>query len=215
MALEKIDGGWYDPKSHGYYGHDGKWIPSATQLLGLVGFSDYSMVKPEVLERKRLIGSEVHGHCAGIDKYGDVDPSWISDDAKPYVEAYQLFRHQRNFEPDPEWIEKPIIANVHGYKFGVTPDACGRLDGFDAILERKCVQAAKPVWAVQTALQEFGRYGTRSLGRSQRFALQLLENGKYKIDPHTDNALDEHRAISALVVVYARLDAGQKLWEQV
>lgn len=214
MALEKIDGGWYTQPHH-YYGPDGKWIPSATQLLGLVGFSDYSMVKPEVLERKRLIGSEVHGHCAGIDKYGDVDPSWISDDAKPYVEAYQLFRHQRKFEPDPDWVERPVIVSIYGMLVGVTPDACGKLDGFDAVLERKCVAAPQACWSIQTALQEFARYKAPRIGRAQRFAVQLLDNGKYKLDPHPNHCLDESRAIAALTVVYARLDDGQKLWEQV
>lgn len=215
MALEKIDGGYYDPVAHGYYDESGKWVVSATQLISLVGFSDYSMVNPEVLERKRLIGKEAHDHSACIDKYGDVDPSWISDDARPYVEAYQLFRHQRHFVPDHEWIERPVIVCIHGMKVGVTPDACGKLDGYDAILERKCVAASQASWSIQTALQEFARFKAPHIGRAQRFAVQLLDNGKYKLDPHLNHALDEFRAISALGVVYARLDDGQKLWEMV
>jgi hypothetical protein len=91
----------------------------------------------------------------------------------------------------------------------------GKLDKYDAILERKCVAASKPAWQVQTALQEMARFGTTSVGRAQRFALQLLENGKYKLDPHTNGTLDAFRAISALAVVYMRLDSGEKLWEQV
>lgn len=215
MALEKIDGGFYDPEAHGYYGPDGKWCPSATQLLGLVGYSDYSKVKPEVLERKRLIGKEAHDHCANIDMYGDVDPSWISDEAKPYVEAYQLFRHQRHFVPDPEWVERPVIVELYGMKVGVTADACGTLDGYDAVLERKCVAVPQPAWAVQTALQELARYKAKHLGRAQRFAVQLLETGKFKLAPHQNGQLDEFRAISALAVVYMRLDSGEKLWELV
>lgn len=215
MALTKIDGGWYDAESHGYYGPDGKWLPSATQVLGLVGFSNYSMVKPEVLERKRLIGSEAHDHCASIDLYGDVDPTWISDEARPYVDAYRLFRHQRNFVPDPEWVERPVIVEIYGMRVGVTGDVFGKLDGYDAILERKCVAAPQPAWAVQTCLQEFARFKAKHIGRAQRFAVQLLDTGKFKLAPHLNHGIDEFRAISALAVVYMRLDSGERLWELV
>jgi hypothetical protein len=216
MAAIKITGGWYDDESHhGYYSESGRWIPSATQLLGLAGFSDYSMVPPEVLERKKVIGKEAHSHCANIDMYGDVDPSWVSDDAKPYVEAYQLFRHQHNFTPDPQWVETPVIVDIFGMQFGVTPDAIGKLGKFDAILERKCVNAPQASWSIQTALQEFARFKASHIGRAQRFAVQLLDTGKFKLDPHMNHSQDESRAIAALTVIYARLDDGQKLWEQV
>jgi hypothetical protein len=220
MALTKIDGGWYesgtseDPR-HLYYDEAGKWLPSATQLLSLVGYSDYSRVPAATLERKRVIGKEAHDHCASIDLYGDVDPSWISDEARPYVEAYQLFRHQRRFVPDPEWVERPVITEIYGMRVGVTCDVFGKLDGYDAVLERKCVAVAKEAWAVQTALQELARFKGKHLGRAQRFAVQLLDTGKFKLAPHLNHGIDEFRAISALAVVYMRLDSGEKLWELV
>jgi hypothetical protein len=213
VATIAIDGGFYNEESHGYYDPKGKFVPSATQILQLVGLSDYSMVPPEVLENKRRIGSEVHDLCASIDKYGDIDPSWVSEECFPYVKAYQCFRHDHNFEPEVELVEKPIIVSVHGMLYGVTPDAPGKLRGMDATLERKCVEAAQASWAVQTALQEFARYRTSRCGRSQRFALQLKKDGSYRINPHTNHNLDESRAIAFLTTVYARLDAGQKLWE--
>lgn len=214
MALIPIQGGFYDEASHGYYNPAGGWVPSVTQILSLVGLSDYSMVPRETLERKRKIGSEVHELCATIDKYGAIDPSWISEDCQPYMTAYQLFRHEHHFEPDAALVERPIIACVHGMLFGVTPDAPGKLRGIDAILERKCVEAPLGAWAVQTCFQEMARYGSNRCGRSQRFALQLKKNGKYRIDAHTDHARDASRAIAFLTTVYARLDDGQKLWEE-
>ncbi len=215
MAAIKIDGGYYDNEAHGYYDETGKWVPSATQLLSLVGYSDYSRVPAATLERKRVIGKEAHDHCATIDIHGDVDPSWISDDARHYVEAYQLFRHQKHFVPDPEWVERPVIVELYGMKVGVTADACGKLDGYDAVLERKCVAVPQPAWAVQTALQELARFKMKHLGRAQRFAVQLLNTGKFKLAPHVNNGIDEFRAISALAVVYMRLDSGERLWELV
>jgi hypothetical protein len=216
MALVKIDGGWFDPESHGYYGIDGKWVVSATQLLKLTGYSDYSHIDPEVLRNKAEIGSEAHEIAAMIDRYGlDIDPTWITERSKPYVDAYIKFRNDKNFVPDPEWIEKPIIACIHGMKIGITLDVFGKLDGYDAILERKCVETPMAAWAIQTCLQEMGKYKSNSVGRAQRFALQMKKDGTYRMNPHTNHTLDQSRAIGALVTVYGRLDCGQKLWEQV
>lgn len=214
MALVEIQGGFFDEASHGYYDEKGGWVPSTTQILSLVGMSDFSMVPREVLEAKRKIGSEVHDLCATIDKFGAIDPSWIPQECQCYMDAYQLFRYEHNFEPIVELVEKPIIITVHGMRVGVTPDAPGRMNGIDATLERKCVEAPQASWAVQTAFQEFARYKSSRCGRSQRFALQLKKNGRYRIDQHTKHDLDASRAIAFLTTVYARLDSGQKLWEE-
>jgi hypothetical protein len=215
MALIAIQGGFYDAETHGYYDPDGKWVPSATQVLSLCGLSDYSMVNPEVLAAKRAIGNETHDLCATIDKFGCIDPDWISESAKPYMEAYQLFREQRRFVPDVAKVEVPIIASVGGMLFGCTPDSPGKLDGYDAILERKCVAAPMACWATQTALQEFALYKSSFCGRAQRFALQLKKNGKYHIDEHGDHKKDAARALAVLTVVYARIDSGERVWEKV
>lgn len=212
--LIPISGGFYSAENHAYYDPSGKWTPSVTQVMQLCGLSDYSMIKPEVLENKRRIGSEVHALCADIDKYGAIDPIWVTEECKPYVDAYLLYRHEHNFEPQADLVEKPIIACVHGMAFGCTPDAPGKLNGIDAILERKCVEVPQGAWAVQTAFQEFARYKSNRCGRSQRFALQLKKNGTYRVNPHTNHDLDCSRAIAFLTTVYARLDAGQKLWEE-
>lgn len=211
--LITIDGGFFSPSTHAYYGPTGNFVPSATQVLSLVGMSDYSMVPREKLEAKRKIGSEVHDLCATIDKYGAIDPSWVPDECKCYVDAYQLYRNEHNFVPDAELVEKPIIVSVHGMLVGVTPDAPGKLNNIDAILERKCVEAPAAAWRVQTAYQEFARYKSAKCGRSQRFALQLKKNGKYRIDTHTNHDKDCSRAIAFLTTVYARLESGQRLWE--
>ncbi len=213
--LVSIPRGFYSGSAHAYYDENGKWVPSATQVLNLVGLSDYSRVKPEVLEAKRAIGHEAHALCAEFDINDFVDPSWASDAAAPYLKAYLKFREERRFVPDKTKVEKPMIAVIHGMPVGVTPDAPGTLDGYAAILERKCVEASQSSWAVQTALQEMAIYGTNFCGRAQRFALQLKKNGTYKIDPHHDHKRDASRAIACLTTVYMRLDEGQRLWEMV
>ena len=139
MALVKIDGGWFDPESHGYYGLDGKFVPSVTQVLKLTGLSNYDFVNPEVLKAKAELGTEVHGLTVLKDQMGDLDPTWIGERAVPYFAAYEQFVHEKHFVPDPEWTERSVIATIYGMKVGVTPDRFGKLAKTDTVIELKCV----------------------------------------------------------------------------
>lgn len=215
MALIPIDGGFFEPDTHAYYDPDGKWVVSVTQVLKLTGISNYDFVKQEVLDAKSELGTEVHDHAAELDKHGFVDPSWVSEKAVPHFKAYMKFRDERHFVPDPEWVERPVIAKIHGMLVGVTLDAFGKLDGHDTIVERKCVEAPLGSWPIQTAVQEMGRYKSTFCGRCNRVAIQLRKNGKYHLDHHRNHAQDASDAIACLAVVYARLRIGEKLWERV
>lgn len=213
MALVAIDGGYFDAVVHAYYDEAGKWVPSSTQVLSLVGLSNYKFINKDVLEAKRALGSDVHDLTATLDIHGDLDPSWISEKAHPRVSAYRDFRRDKMFVPDPHWIERPIIATIFGMKVGITPDRFGKLDGIDAIIELKCVESPLDVWGFQTCLQEMGIYKANRCGRAQRMALQLKDNGRYHIAHHRNHATDQSVAIGALTVVWARLDSGEKVWE--
>ena len=215
MGLVKIDGGFFDAESHGYYDEVGKFVPSTTQVLKLTGLSNYDFVNPEVLKAKAALGTEVHGLTVLKDQMGDLDPTWIGERAVPYFAAYEQFVHEKHFVPDPEWTERAVIATIYGMKVGVTPDRFGKLAGTDTVIELKCVESPLQSWGFQTAIQEMAIYKTQHLGRAQRMALQLTKAGKYKIDPHTNHSYDASVAVAALTLVYARLKAGEKIWERV
>ena len=183
--------------------------------LKLTNLSNYDFVNPEVLRAKSELGTEVHGLTVLKDQMGDLDPTWIGERAVPYFAAYEQFVHEKHFVPDPDWTERAVIATIYGMKVGVTPDRFGKLAGTDTVIELKCVESPLQSWGFQTAIQEMAIYKTQHLGRAQRMALQLTKAGKYKIDPHTNHSYDASVAVAALTLVYARLKAGEKIWERV
>ena len=210
-----IPGGTFDEDTHTYRDLSGRYIPSLTQVLKLQGLSDYSAVDPAVLENAARRGTEVHQLAAAYNKFGDVDPSWVTEETKPYFESYLEFLADTGFKPDPKWTESPMIATVCGFPLGITPDCFGKLGRNDAVLEFKAAAAEQPCWSIQTALQECGIYGSNRCGRAKRYALMLQKKGKAKLREHVNHDEDLSNGIAALRNVHWRLARKQKLWELV
>jgi len=215
----KIQGGWFqDEPFHAYFGDDGQFIPSITQVLKLTGISDYSGVDPAVLDAAAERGTKVHHLAAAFNRYGEVDPNWIEvePELNGYFNAYMSFLSDSGFRPDPEWTEVPMIACVHGFRVGITPDCHGILRRDNCIIELKTTAARMPGWTIQTAIQECAIYKSNHCGRVRRFALMLMRDGKYRLgDEHTDHDNDMADGIAALRVVWRRIRDGQKVWEKV
>ncbi len=214
MTTVAIHGGTFDSEGHLYRDANGLFVPSLTQVLKLQGLSDYSGIDPEVLENAARRGTEVHELAAAYNTYGEVDPSWITDETRPYFEAYLAFMRDTKFKPDPAWSERAMIVNIHNMPVGLTPDCFGRLGKWDAVVEIKAASAVQPSWSVQTGLQEMGIFRSNHVGRVQRFALQLFKNGNYKLHPHTNHQEDEAVGIAALRLVHWRINHKQRVWEK-
>jgi hypothetical protein len=210
MPIVRIDGGTYDSDHHWYFADDGSWVPSCTQILKLQGLSDFSGVDPAVLKAKADLGTRAHELTAQHDELGgDIDPSWVTDDIAPRYAAYKLFLAQTGFVPDPKWTERPMIAEVYGMKFGVTPDRFGVMNRAKCIVELKNVEARKASWAVQTASQELAILKSRVIGATQRIAVMLHADGKYSLDPHSDVG-DANVFINAISTVYWRMQRDRQ-----
>jgi hypothetical protein len=213
MTAIAIQNGTYDDDLHIYRDLSGKYVPSITQVLKFTGLSSYSAaISKEVMENASKRGTIVHQAAWAFAKYGDVDPSWLTDETEPYFAAYRKFLYETGFQPDPEFVESPMIACVHGMAFGCTPDVLGSRGKFPHVVELKTVSVIQRAWRFQTAAQELARFNTKQCGRAVRMAVQLLKNGKYKIDKHEQHQYDCHVFISALSVVHDRLANGEKLW---
>lgn len=211
MILD-IAGGTFDSEDHLYRDQDGRFCPSLTQVLKLQGLSDYSGIDEAVLENAARRGSEVHELAAAYNQFGEVDPSWISDETRPYFDAYMQFLADTGFKPDPAWVERPMIATIHGFKLGITPDCFGKLRRDQVVLEFKCTATRQPSWTIQTCLQEMGIFNSNRCGRVRRYALMLMKTGKYNLgDEHTDHESDMSNGIAALRNVHWRLAHGQNL----
>lgn len=213
-GLLQIEGGTFQRDGHIYRTDAGCFIPSLTQIFRLCGLTDYSMIPPAVLQHAQQRGTAVHDLLAAHQRYGEIDEAWLTEETAPRFQAYLQFRRENHFVPDVEWIEKGIIATLFGMPVAMTPDVIGQLNGYDCIVEYKCVDSPQPSWPLQTAAQECGRYRTTRAGRAQRIAVQLKSNGKYHLDSHTRHVYDVARFVAATTTVYTRLDAGQDLLAQ-
>lgn len=214
MAPIAIPGGSYNDDLHIYRDVAGNYVPSITQILRLTRISNYSdAISREVMENAARRGTIVHQAAWAFAKYGDVDPSWLTEETEPYFEAYKRFLYETGFVPDPDFIESPMIACVHGMSYGCTPDALGSRGRFPHVVELKTTAGIERSWRFQTAAQELARFKTNQCGRAVRMAVQLLKTGKYKIDRHEQHAYDCHVFVSALTVTHERLAGGQKVWE--
>jgi hypothetical protein len=207
-----IPGGTFEDEGHLYRDAGGVHVPSLTQVLKLQGLSDYSGIDPAVLENAARRGSEVHALAAAYNAYSECDPSWITEETAPYFQAYMDFLRDTRFKPDPEWTECAMIAKIHGFFVGVTPDCYGTVGREKWLVEFKCTATRQPSWTVQTALQECAIFNSNRCGRVRRFALMLMKTGKYNLGAeHTNHEEDLANGVAALRNVYWRMNAGQDL----
>lgn len=105
----------YDAAAH-IYRWDDEIVPSITQVMDFCGFySGLDLVPPDRLRHAAERGSAVHLACQYYDE-SDLDISTVSDECRPYVDAYIAWREMT------QWTliecEKPRYAR--GY--AGTPD---------------------------------------------------------------------------------------------
>lgn len=210
-----IQGGSYDDDIHAYYDEAGQRIPSITQVLSLQGLSDYSGVDPDVLANAARRGTAVHELAAWHNRFGEVDPTWVTPELEPYFNGYLKFLSDTGFAVEPAWVEKPVIGTICGMRLGLTPDCYGKLGRYGAIIEFKCTAAPQPSWSIQTAAQELIVFNSSRCGRVKRFALMLLKDGGYRLIEHSNHEEDLQNLIAALRNVWWRIGAGQDVLAKV
>lgn len=214
MSIVPIPGGTFDDVAHVYRDKKGQFVPSLTQILDLCGFYNYAGVDRQTMEKAAARGTLVHSLAEMHAKYGVIDETWVTDEVKPYIDAYLTFLDETGFTPDPDVTEQPMIASYCGMKYGVKPDLIGVRNGSKqpVVMELKTTAAASPeVWGIQTVGQAIAKFGEVRYVEARRHALQLKPDGKYRMFTFTEHdALVFH---SALVCVWYRLKMGQKLWE--
>jgi len=126
----------FDPERHLYL-VDGRPVPSVTQVLHSARLAaDYSMVPPDVLERKRIIGQYVHKATQYLDE-GCLDLETVDPELQPYLAAYQRFLEESGFRP--QLIEHRLVSRVAGVLCGGTVDRVGSMNGRLWLIDLKCV----------------------------------------------------------------------------
>lgn len=170
----------FDEATHTYT-LAGRVIPSVTQVLKQV--VDFSMVPPDILERKCAIGSALHMAIA-LDHADDLDYDSLDASVLPYFEAWRKFVADMGRGLVVHAAEMPIASAT--YQYGVTPDIWGSVNGRRAVIELKSTAAIHPSVGLQTAAQEMAITECDAWpgGTGQavdRYALQLQPSGQYRI----------------------------------
>lgn len=178
MANEQIV---FDEASHTYR-VNGRIYPGVTSIIQSVGLTpDFSKIPPEVLDYKRMLGTEVHKiiDLDLLDNLGEYDPV-----LEPYVNAWRQFREDMKIRLIET--ETPFFSAKYGY--------CGKLDllaefnGKETGLFDFKTTSVISMMSVgpQLAAYDAGYREWKGMTKSKpykRFAVQLKGNGKYKLYP--------------------------------
>jgi hypothetical protein len=164
----------FEEASH-QYRIDGRIVPSVTTVLKSAGHYQFDGVPLSRLEKKRVLGKAVHAYIAGE----VVDP-WING-MDPYVNAWEEFRRLTCFEA--EYAELVMACKDH--RFAGTLDLVGKLSSRRILLDVKTTAVLDiRATALQTAAYEYLFLLTHEgISISERFALHLKADGKYKLVP--------------------------------
>lgn len=167
-------------------------------MLELAGVRSLPDVPSSLLEHKRRIGSEVHQWCEMLDR-GELKASDCSDEAAPYVLAYQKFLE------DTGWklIDCEQIVLNADYRYAGTLDRTfGTRRHRLALVDLKTGDPAP--WA---ALQTAG-YELCLKEPHYRYALHLRADRTYRLNQYSDLA-DKHDFLACVRVAHYRLRHGE------
>jgi hypothetical protein len=175
------------PESHTYQIRENpevawRTIPSCTQILQQSGFIDSRWYTEEGRDR----GHAVHA-------LSDMDFRNRTDAINPTLAGY--LEGRRRFVEDHNFVweggEQPLIGEIGGCYYGVTPDFYGHFRGkpyHPVIVEIKTYTV--PEWVgLQTAAQEIALMQNGLIPkvfRGERLGLQLFDDGHYKVYPFWD-----------------------------
>lgn len=184
----------FDESAHRYY-WNGKPVPGVTSVL--TQLVDYSRIPPETLERARQEGAAIHKM---VELYEKDDLESIPDWLLPRMHAY------RKFKADSGFVVWKSEAQVYhsSYKYAGTFDLSGKLYGKNALVDIKRSFAAGAVIGCQLAA--YAEADSMVIGA--RFALQLNDDGNYKLEEFKDKS-DFQTFLAALHLYKWRLNHGR------
>lgn len=223
----------FDPGPH-VYRWQGEVVPSVTQVQGAAGLSpDYDAIPAKVLQTKALIGTLTHelldAQISG-DAPPDVPARVAASDVVPaseeehvlgriagYFRAGQQFLEDMNLRIEAS--EQRLYSEVYGY--AGTVDVVALWQAFRGIFDWKTTSSIHPVavGTQTTGYQILWNENNPSRKVQRRFAVQLHEDGSWKLHPMDDPA-DRRRWLSAVapdgkdpVLEHARAQAVRRAVE--
>jgi hypothetical protein len=174
----------YEDDTHEYRSGDGIVRPSVTGTLKTAGVVNYSMVNPEVLEYKRVLGSNVHLWTSFHDRHGDNDPMSVTPREYGYCQAWLNFK--RDFNPRFLAVETAMLRPIGGLLVGGTPDNVAIIRSRPWVIDKKCCATTMAAWELQVADYEMMLTQLPYLGVYGRMSVRLGPDGRYHPVVYTD-----------------------------
>lgn len=166
----------FDPVDH-VYTLNGNVLPSVTGIIKPL--FDFSMIKPEVLEYKRALGTAVHLATELYDA-DDLDEDSLDEAVIPYLNAWKKFKVEMKVEIITS--EQPIYHVCRGYA-GML-DRTATVNKRPFIIDIKCTAALSPATGIQLA----GYKDMIGQPHNRRAAVQLKPNGNYVFEEYDDDS---------------------------
>lgn len=195
----------FDEDNHLYRLPDGQIIPGHTRVLDLGGLCPYKFIEPDIIERKGILGKEVHFACHLYDQGKKIK---VDKRVEPRLGAWIDFRKATKFTPILR--EYRDVYRLNGLAFGMQIDALGLLDGRETLVELKTCAAILPHHGVQLAAQAACVNHTKLTSPDAKFfsrprvVIQLNADGRWRRFNFEDrNDLQAFR--SALYTSYWKL----------
>ena len=171
----------FDAASHTYR-WNGQRVPSVTSVLSPL--VNYNQVPWAVLERARLEGVAIH-KTIELYLHNDLEslPQWL----QPRLDAFKKFQAESQFVVDAS--ERKVYHTAHQY--AGTLDLSGVLNDEHSIIDIKRSFFAGAAIGVQLAAYQEAENDRRKREKlpkiKRRYALQLMQNGNYKLECYDDS----------------------------
>lgn len=120
----EIPGGFFDEERHIYRDESGIPVLSSTQVFDALDCTDFSMVKPEVMEWKRVFGSAIH---TGVEYLVAEDLDWDTLDEAILPAVTGVNGWLKKVEFVSEAVEERRVHSFCGMKYGMTLDHRGTM----------------------------------------------------------------------------------------
>lgn len=190
----------FDSNTHTYT-LNGEVVPSVTQMLDVLTYTDYGKIDKSVLEYASRRGTDVHEATM---EYDLTDSTEVDAEIEPYVRAYAQF--VADYKPNYFGIEE-VVANEQ-YHYAGTVDRFGIMDGVQFVLDIKTVASPNRMTYIKTALQtylyEIAIGGDFGFVGSKLYVLFLRKDGTYRLvdlKEWWDKHMHEELYMSALRII--------------
>lgn len=170
----------FNEEKHEYF-LENVLIPSVSEIIKPIYQNVYKNVYERILENAAERGTKVHRAIEFISKYNFEK---FDDEILGYIEAYKKFKKDYN-----NWtLKHSELRTYHkSLLYGMTIDQCYETPEGIVICDIKTAKTAqKKAWSVQLSAYKAG-FESQYSKVSKIVALQLFENGKYKVHDLKDN----------------------------